>query len=102
MTCAQYAGGAKTDQVNAHLEWAWFCLRAQQKHEQIAANFLRTIEQIEVFNPCIRFPQARRYRKVWLTEPLFPGYLFARFNWQDTLNRVQYAPGVQRVVHTSE
>jgi transcriptional antiterminator RfaH len=89
----------KTKPAPASLDWAWFCLRAQQKHEQVAAGFLRQSEQIEVFNPCIRFVQARRQRKVWITEPLFPGYLFARFNWKDSLARVQYALGVQSVVH---
>src|SRR5437588_8480074 len=79
--------------------WAWFCLRAQQRHEHIAANCLRQMEQVEVFCPRIRFQQPRSYGKVWITEPLFPSYLFARFNWKDSLCRVQYAPGVQNVVH---
>src|SRR6266481_4508630 len=80
-------------------DWAWFCLRAQQRHEHIAANCLRQMEQVEVFCPRIRFQQPRSYGKVWITEPLFPSYLFARFNWKDSLCRVQYAPGVQNVVH---
>ena len=83
----------------AHPDWAWFCLRAQQKHEPLAVNCLRELEQVEVFFPRIRFIQPRRYGKVWITEPLFPSYLFARFNWRDSLCRVRYAPGVRTVVH---
>ena len=57
------------------------------------------MERVEVYNPCLRFMQARNGRKVWVTEPLFPGYLFARFNWNESHALVQYAPGVQNVVH---
>ncbi len=34
-----------------------------------------------------------------MTEALFPGYLFAAFDWQTSLRRVQAASGVQGVVH---
>src|SRR5260221_8994969 len=99
MSSCQSSGVLRTEPAPASPDWAWFCLRAQQKHEQVAASFLRQKEQVEVFNPRIRFVQARHRRKVWITEPLFPGYLFARFDWRDSLARVQYALGVQTVVH---
>lgn len=78
---------------------AWFCLRSQPKHEHIAAGHLRKMEGVEVFNPRIRFPRATRSGKVIVTESLFPNYLFARFDWETSLNRVHYAPGVTGVVH---
>jgi len=81
------------------LHEAWFCLRAQQKHEQLAATHLRKFQQIEVFHPRIRFARPVRQRKVWVTESLFPGYLFARFKWKESLCRVRTSPGVQNVVH---
>jgi hypothetical protein len=34
---------------------AWFCLRSQPRHEHIAARQLALMEDIEVFNPRIRF-----------------------------------------------
>jgi transcriptional antiterminator RfaH len=34
-----------------------------------------------------------------VTEPLFPGYLFARFVFQQSLRAVFYAQGVSRVIH---
>ena len=82
-----------------HLNWAWFCVRSQQKHELVAASHLRLLENVEVFNPRVYFARRIRQRKVWVTEPLFPGYLFARFNWRESLCKVYYAPGVQCVVH---
>jgi transcriptional antiterminator RfaH len=32
-------------------------------------------------------------------EALFPGYLFARFDWHASYRRVQYASGVRGIVH---
>lgn len=78
---------------------AWFCLRSQPKHEHIAAEHLRRMEGIEVFNPRIRFPRSTRTGKVTVTEAMFPNYLFARFDWKTSLTRVHYAPGISGVVH---
>lgn len=78
---------------------AWFCLRTQPRHEHIAAAHLREMEGIEVFLPRIRFRRATRRGPIWATEALFPGYLFARFDWHEHLRRVHHAPGVAGVVH---
>src|SRR5437667_192891 len=99
MSASQAAGTLGSDAAVARLDWAWFCLRAQHRHEHIATNCLRLMEDVEVFCPRLRYVQPRRYGKVWITEPLFPGYLFARFNWKESLCRVHYAPGVHGVVH---
>lgn len=79
--------------------FAWFCVRSQPRHEHIAARHLRQMEQVEVFNPCIRFARPTRTGPMWVTESLFPNYLFVRFDWQTSLPRVHYAPGVSGVVH---
>lgn len=89
----------KPDAAQSQSTVAWFCLRSQPKHEHIAASHLRRMEQIEVFNPRIRFPRATRQGPVWVTESLFPNYLFARFDWKTSLSRVHYAPGVREIVH---
>lgn len=78
---------------------AWFCLRAQPKHEHIAAGHLRQIEGVDVFNPRMRFTRNTRLGPVTVTESMFPNYLFARFDWELLLNRVHYSPGVSGVVH---
>ena len=79
--------------------FAWFCLRSQPRHEHIAAAHLRQIENVEVVNPRIRFARATRQGPVWVTESLFPNYLFARFDWQTLLNRIHFAPGIRGIVH---
>jgi len=78
---------------------AWFCVRSQPKHEQVAAAHLERMGEIEVFNPRIRFARSTRQGPVWVTESLFPNYIFARFDWRTCLNRVHFAPGVSGIVH---
>jgi transcriptional antiterminator RfaH len=78
---------------------AWFCVRAQPKHEHIAAANLRQYLNTEVFSPRIRFRRATRRGPVWVTESLFPNYVFARFDWRSSLRLIHHAPGVAGVVH---
>ena len=80
------------------LKVAWFCLRTQPKHEHIAAAHLQQ-NQVEVFFPRIRFKRTTRKGPVWVTEALFPNYLFARFDWGNSLRLVCHSPGVSGVVH---
>jgi len=77
----------------------WFCLRSQPKHEHIAAAHLRRLENVEVFVPRIRFKRRTKRGSVWVTEALFPSYLFARFDWHDSLRQIYYSPGVSGIVH---
>lgn len=78
---------------------AWFCVRAQPKREHVAAGHLRLLPEVEVFLPRIRFRRPTRRGNVWVTEALFPGYLFARFDWGRYLRAVHHTPGVACVVH---
>ena len=80
----------------------WFCLRSQPKHEHIAAAHLKKMEDVEVFLPRVRFQRATRQGLAWVTEALFPNYLFARFDWHTSLRQVQAARGVSGVVHFGE
>jgi len=94
--------------VPASVHPLWFCLKSQPKHEHIAAAHLavshhgQTGAVVEVFLPRIRFKRATRQGTVWVTEALFPGYLFARFDWQVSLRLVQHSRGVRGVVHFGE
>ena len=79
-------------------EPAWYCLRSQPKHEHIAAARLRIQEEVKVFCPRIRFKRATRQGLVWVTEAMFPGYLFARFNLAELHRQVRYSHGVSGIV----
>ena len=79
-------------------EPCWFCVRSRPKHEHIAAARLREAG-LEVFLPRLRFKKASVRGPVWVTEALFPNYLFARFALGESMRLVRYAAGVSTVVH---
>ena len=79
-------------------ETAWYCLRSQPKHEHIAAAHLRILEGVTVFCPRIRFKRPTRQGLVWVTEAMFPGYLFAHFELAEMHRQVRYAHGVSGIV----
>ena len=80
---------------------AWFCVRSRPKHEHIAAARLREAG-LEVFLPRLRFKKGSVRGPVWVTEALFPNYLFARFSLGASLRLVRSAAGVSQVVHFGE
>ncbi len=77
----------------------WFCLKAQPKHEHVAAASLRRNLGLECLSPRIRFRKNTRRGPVWFVEAMFPGYLFARFVFPEMHRRVQSAHGVSTIVH---
>src|SRR6478609_7914665 len=83
-------------------EPAWYCLRSQPKHEHIAAAHLRLLGNVTVFCPRIRFKRPTRKGLVSVTEALFPGYLFARFELAEMHLRVRYAHGVSGIVQFAD
>jgi transcriptional antiterminator RfaH len=88
--------------VTDDFELAWYCLRSQPKHEHIAAAHLRSLEGVVVYSPRIRFRRVTRQGLVWVTEAMFPGYLFARFNLATMHRRVAHAHGVSCIVRFAD
>jgi transcriptional antiterminator RfaH len=80
----------------------WFCLKAQPKREHIAADHLQQIPDVEVFLPRVRFQKKTARGPVWFTEALFPGYVFARFEFSARFRQVNHANAVLGVVHFGE
>lgn len=78
---------------------AWYCIRSKVKQEHMAAGSLRQVPEVDVFAPRLRLQRKTRRGPVWFVEALFPGYLFARFDWERQVKVVQYAHGVLGVVH---
>jgi transcriptional antiterminator RfaH len=75
------------------IDW-WFCLKAQSKREHIAAACLRQNSEVEVFSPRVRFRKSTNRGPVWFVESMFPGYLFARFDYGTFHRRVRQGPGI--------
>jgi transcriptional antiterminator RfaH len=77
----------------------WFAIQTKPQQEGLAVSHLRRLD-LEVFLPRTRpeyLAQGAMRRSV---RPLFPGYCFARFCPLLSLEAVQYAHGVLRVVGT--
>ena len=77
---------------------AWFCLKSQPKREHIAAAHLRQMAELEVFSPRLRFKRATTRGARWFEESMFPGYLFARFQFAAACKRVRSAMGITQIL----
>lgn len=77
----------------------WYVIHTKPLQEERADNNLRAWS-VETFTPKIR---ERRYNKFtgklsYVTKPLFPRYIFARFSAAALLHKVCFTRGVQSVV----
>lgn len=79
----------------------WYAIHTKPKQEERAESNLRAWH-VETFAPKIR---DRRYNQftgkaIYVTKPLFPRYIFARFDAGTLLHKVIFTRGVQNVVCT--
>lgn len=75
----------------------WYALHTKPHQEMVAqANIQRL--GIETFCPQIRQQRMIRKRNQTCVSPLFPGYIFARFEIVDHYRFVLYSRGIKRIV----
>ena len=84
--------------IALHQQIQWYCVRTQMKREQIAAEHLRRLIGVEVFSPRLRYRKATTRGRIWWVEPLFPGYVLARFNLDAMKRQVNHCIGVRGLV----
>jgi transcriptional antiterminator RfaH len=77
----------------------WYAIHTRPKDEE-RANRNLIAWGIEAFAPRIRGYRYNEYTRkpTALIKPLFPGYIFARFNARTLLHKVYYTRGVHSVV----
>ena len=75
----------------------WYAIQTKPRKEPSVQAALDQAG-IEVYSPRIRKPIGRANRKSWREVSLFPGYLFARFDFGTGYPRVRWTPGLVRVV----
>jgi transcriptional antiterminator RfaH len=80
----------------------WYCVRVRPKQEAVTARMLRSEAGIEVFCPFVRFKRARRGGAMWVTEGMFPGYLFGRFAYAESHRHILSISGVASIVRFGE
>ncbi len=75
---------------------AWYALRTRSRHEKLVHQQLAS-RSVEAFLPLVE--RRRRWKDRWknVDFPLFPGYCFARFPYQDRLSVVT-AVGVVQIL----
>jgi len=75
----------------------WYAVNTKPRQEKVAEANLRQLG-VETF--CPQLKREKWIRRKWQTVvgPLFPGYLFARFDAKTQLRAVKYARGVRRIV----
>lgn len=75
----------------------WYAIHTKPRQETLAESGLQR-EGVETFHPKLcRKRTIRRVRK-WTTGPLFPGYIFGRFDIRQSARLVKYATGVTNIV----
>lgn len=80
----------------------WYCLHTAPRQENKVALVLKRELMLEVFAPRIRFRRMRAGQPMWATEALFPGYLFAQFDYFERRRQINALPGVTSIVHFGE
>ena len=75
----------------------WYAVNTKTRCEAIARASLER-HGVEVFLPMLRERKLHRGKCGLTTSPLFPRYLFAKFNVPSQLRSVTYARGVKSIV----
>ena len=79
------------------VESAWYLVRSQPRQEVVAEQSLGRLG-VETLSPRLRQERVIRRRRQTVVGPLFPGYLFARFDFDTRWRAVNFAHGVSRIV----
>ncbi len=66
------------------MEEKWYAVRTRSRHEQVASDLLFK-KSFTVFYPKISVWSKRKDRKLRILRPLFPGYIFIRFELDNDL-----------------
>ena len=75
----------------------WYAVNTKTHQESIAELNLQRLG-VETFCPQLKQDKVIRRRRQTVISPLFPGYLFARFNLGTHYRAVKYAQAVRKVV----
>jgi len=75
----------------------WYVIQTKPKKEEEATSYLST-KGVEIFSPLIESFALRNGRMNKALKPLFPGYIFGKFNLEQNYPLVRWAKGVKNVL----
>jgi transcriptional antiterminator RfaH len=79
----------------------WFVIQTKPKKEEEAESYLST-KGVEIFSPLIEAFSLRNGRMNKELKPLFPGYLFGKFDLDQNYPLVRWARGVKKILGFGE
>ena len=90
---------AASSQRNGAL--SWFVVQSKPREEERALHYLKE-KGFDTYLPRIEVVSVRKFNNVKTEKPLFPGYLFCRFNKEDeVLAHVRWTKGVKKLLPES-
>jgi transcriptional antiterminator RfaH len=78
----------------------WFCVYTRPQKEAQVAAYCRSNLGLECYLPRLRQHRTIRRKRQLVTSPLFPRYLFCRFDLGQSCRAVRYAPDALDLVQT--
>ena len=78
-----------------------YIICSKPKKESEAERNLKTLG-VDVYLPMCKKKKKSKKKKVDVIVPLFPGYLFSRFNFRECFQKVRYSRGVKNILGTKE
>lgn len=76
----------------------WFCIKTKPRQEAVAVHNLRAVGVGELVFPRLRRTRRGHDKNKVVVEPLFPGYLFARFDPMEFQSAIRSTRGVLHLV----
>ena len=76
----------------------WFCIKAKPRQEAVAVQNLRAVGIDELVFPRLRRTRRGHDKNKVVVEPLFPGYVFARFDPMEFQSTIRSTRGVLHLV----
>ena len=75
----------------------WYVIQTKPKKEEVAKFYLST-KGLEIFNPHMETFSARNGRMNKEFKPLFPDYIFGKFDLEQDYSLVRWARGVKKIL----
>ena len=81
----------------SNLSLHWYVVQTKPRKEEEAVSYL-SLNGLEVFNPLTEAFTARNGRMSKELRPLFPGYIFGKFDLEQNYPLVRWARGVKKIL----
>jgi len=106
-TTTSHVSNERSDRTSEAMEQAersnrlhWYVVQSKPREEERARYFLEE-KGFDTYLPVMEVLKVRGFKNVKTESALFPGYLFCRFNPQDSLAHVRWTRGVKKLLPES-